>query len=164
MLCLNWNQLSMLHNNVKIVGILPIRSDIQLPICRDWKDRVISFFWFDLEISEEEKNPKRNEQTCSLQPSDSVYLWEHWCDSQPGVIGWCQTRLQYQGGSGRFLSRFSEQARTTHRMTERQKDRRTQDRLSRIWRRAGNSQNQIINFPHNNSRHSQQFTFHYVQS
>ncbi len=26
------------------------------------------------------------------------------CGSHPGVKGWCHTRLQCQGGSGRFLS------------------------------------------------------------
>ena len=41
-------------------------------------------------------------------------------------------------------TRFSEQAWTTHRRTEGQNDRRTRDRLSRIWRRAGNSPSQII--------------------
>ncbi len=45
-----------------------------------------------------------NQKIKHCRSSSSITLFNCACDSQPGVIGWCHTRLQCQGGSGRFLS------------------------------------------------------------
>ena len=73
-----------------------------------------------------------NEQTYSLQLSDSVSLWAYWVWQ---TVHSTSVSRQIANLHENWSNRFSIHARTTGQ---------TQDRLHRIWRRAGTSPSQII--------------------